>query len=116
MSFVSSPCSLPDTKLSPSVAWAVNWLLCGWLPSLDAPAEKFFKSPGTLEAPVEQIWYDVLRIREGKHVSSLIEMEHSMLLLAFLGSNLERRRRLRTAVKAQPQTGISPLAVLYHVL
>jgi len=78
VSFVLSPCSLPDTNLSPSVAWAVNWLLCGWLPSLDAPAEEFFKNPGTLEAPVEQIWYDVLRIREGKHVSSLIEIEHSV--------------------------------------
>ena len=88
----------------------------GGYPLYDAPAEEFFKNPGTFEAPVEQIWYDVPRIREGKHVSSLIEMEHSMLLLAFLGSNLVRRRRLRTAVKAQPQTGISPLAVLYHVL
>ncbi len=78
MSFVLSPCSLPDTNLSPSVAWAVNWLLCGRLPSLDAPVEEFFNSPGSLEAPVEQIWYDVLRIREGKHVSSLIEIEHSV--------------------------------------
>jgi len=26
---------------------------------------------------LEQIWYDVVRIYEGKHVSSLVEMERS---------------------------------------